>query len=613
MRVVDRNEVLLYGTRFPLAGPVQRSLNSPFPAKMTIGDYTRNDQEISSTWITADAAGGIGKNAPDLPTDQDRIWFGDLETRYRKQLTLGPLVTKAGNLTGPADVLIDLSERLYAAVGQSVYRWDETTGTWSTVTTALAGVPEQACVFDGLLYFISNAGLDWYNVNTNTWGQDVAAGGSAMVVYDGKLFRLHNNVLYWSIDPPSGTWDANGSLSLPAGYCKQLVVYPDLTGEAAIHAVTRVGLYALDFDAARFYETPLTYPVAPKAITGAAVWRGDLYIPVDRELYKYNQSVHTEVGPDRDDGLPATVRGEIRQVVPGHGFYYIVMNVVQPKDPNVPIVFDVSQPRNDTFFSQVHSSGAVLVSPGTAWHTVQVDPQVGAGMGSALVASIEGTYRLWFSTGTGIFYVDVGTGLHNPLQSPTFKFKQTGYLETFLFDAGWVELDKLALGIEISAKQVTNTEVIRVFIDWDDSGVWQRLGTVTRNGKTSFRIGGDDGRLFRMVRLRIEMERGDDPTKTPILQGLVFSFMLRPNPIWGWALTIDCSTPYKNHSPQQLREKLLNIVGSKLAGTLVYRDDFGRQREARVVPTDLRASELTGADDRGKFLISLTEVESANA
>src|SRR5690606_18323063 len=160
---------------------------------------------------------------------------------------------------------------------------------------------------------VSTAGLDWYDVTSNTWANSPSATGVALLSFDDKLFKLSlTGQLSWSIDPPSGTWTDNAKLPLPPSYCKQTVPYADVTGETVLHAISRVGVYALDFDAAKFYLTSVTYPVAPKDIKGGMVWRSELYVPVDREGRKYNVATDQPVGPDKDDGLPSHVRGEIK-------------------------------------------------------------------------------------------------------------------------------------------------------------------------------------------------------------------------------------------------------------------------------------------------------------
>jgi hypothetical protein len=44
------SEVSLYNTRFPIFGNVRRTNITPFPPKMTIGDYRRDDTDCLPHW-----------------------------------------------------------------------------------------------------------------------------------------------------------------------------------------------------------------------------------------------------------------------------------------------------------------------------------------------------------------------------------------------------------------------------------------------------------------------------------------------------------------------------------------------------------------------------------
>src|SRR5690606_19235868 len=138
---------------------------------------------------------------------------------------------------------------------------------------------------------------------------------------------------------------------------------------------------------------------------------------------------------------------------------------------------------------------------GAAWHAAFTGV-VGARMGAALVASVEGTHRLWFTNGNGVFWMDQATSLHNPLQNPTARFRAHGALETGWTDLGFTEMTKLGLYLDVETRQCSETETITFYIDFDESGEWQELGTVTTNGQTVFEIGGESGKPFRSVALK---------------------------------------------------------------------------------------------------------------
>ena len=86
--VYRRNEISLFGTYFPLVGPVSVLDAAEFANKQVIGDYTKDSERIGSSWIMSDARGGIGikdmrEYGPDgRPLDVDRVWWSTSEINY---------------------------------------------------------------------------------------------------------------------------------------------------------------------------------------------------------------------------------------------------------------------------------------------------------------------------------------------------------------------------------------------------------------------------------------------------------------------------------------------------------------------------------------------------
>lgn len=633
--VLREDEVMLYGQRFPISGTIRRTAVTPFAPKFVIGDYTRDDQIIASSWILSTFAGGLGVQHATLPRDADRFRMSTLESRYR-ELTLGAKVYVAGSLTGAAKLMMEYAEQLYVVIDSNVYRWSETEGEFDYIKT-LSGTPTAHAVYQGELFILTTEGLYRYSSITNVWKNYVTGykpSGYALAEWDGKLFRLGlDNKMYWTIDPDQNNdgnsvyvansptpetndWEVSGILHLPPGYCRQLIVYFDLTGEPALHAITRGGVYGYDFAAHKFYETPLTYPVTDKAGYGAMVFRGELFVIAGKMGYKYNGSTIQVISPSKDEGLPSELQGNILQLVPGHAFYYAVMEQVTTiqNQPTQGPFFDPSNPLDPHVMDEAVSYGAVLASPGMAWHMV-FNERVGPTMGASLVASIEGTFRLWISSEEGIYYVPLDTGLHNPLQNPLATFKDFGYLETGWADLGWTEVRKLALEVSVVA-EASPTEPINIYAGWDDDEGWELVATVTSSGHHQFNIGGIAGKVFRNVRFRIEMFSTESDRRTPILRQMVFAFMRRPPMLWGWEINIMFT---KDLHAGKTHEELLNFLQyvaeyTKQAGEFIYRDRItGGAKTNRVVIGNIQGAESPGDDAKARYTVSLIQLDTPTA
>jgi hypothetical protein len=606
--VVRTDEVVLYGYRFPIVGTVRKTAVNPFPPKIVTGDYSRDSRVLDSSWISSKWNGGLGILYGQFPRDQERFWWANGVDTSHKFLTLGPLITKV-HTTGPADLIIDYNGDTFFVVDGAAKRWNGTaivsTSPSQTITGTLAG----GVVFDdSLLIFTSSNIYKWNGSSWSSW----AVGSNACVVWDDKVWRIdQNNNMYWSIGPnySSGDWTAAGKLRVPPGYCKQLIVYFDLTGEEAIHAVTRAGLYAYDFASQRFYRTPLTYPVSDGGATIADVFRGELRVPDKATIYNWNGSTITNVGPARDDGLPSELFGSIRQVVGGHAYCFAVLNSL-PSGGEPPVnEVRVSDPLALDPMGQTTSVGAVLYSPGVSWH-VLYSGSAGTQMGYAYVttSSVDGKYRLWFSDGNGVYTVELSTELHNPLQNPTQTFSQQGYLETYWNDMGWPEMDKVALSLDVETAGCSSTEKIRIWIDFDERGQYEQVCEITTNGASSFRLGSDSGVPFRSARLRFELERGSDNTKTPVLKSAALVYVRRPDIVWGWQLELNLTRDWDGVTKSELMRRFVEIVERKEVGQFTYRDERDEERSARVVFTQVNGAERGGAEDEGRFTVFLASV-----
>lgn len=612
---LNRQEVWLNGRPFPTDRPVRRTLATPFAPKMTIGDHTRDSEVLRSSWIIAGMTGGLGKRKGDYPQDAERYEFSTLESRYAHQITLGQQVRKLDDL-GPADVMIDYSQRLYYSVGNDIYRWNDAAQVKEAVGPSLTSPAADICVFFGKLYILTGVELVEYDAIGNTWTTYDETPGLALVGWDGKLFRLlSNGELYWTIEPIGpDSWTLGGKVPLPPGYADQLVVYFDLTGETAVHVVTSVGVYAYDFASGHFYQTGVKFPLTRNVGKRSNDWRSELYIPAGSEEYKYNIQTVLPTGPNKDDGLPMQYRGDIARVTPGHAFRYLFVNGAHADeqiDPLVPVETIFTSALTDSFtaiFDRDVVEGVVLASPGTSWHAIHTDPAVGDGFGSAIVATIEGKHRLFFSSGSGLYATDSPTSMHNPLQNPNREYATTGYLVTPWFDSGWAELNKLALSLEVSAEQCSAAQPIRFYLSWDDDESWTLLGTVTRSGATSLRIGGARGRIFRSVRLRIEMET-DDEKLTPVLRAAVLTYTRHPKKKWVWDLTLAVVDQYGGRTAHDLQRELEELANSDQAIEFRYRSELDGDVTKIVEITQSQAVEQVGNDKRGKWIFSLAEID----
>ena len=80
-KVIDQNEIYLNGTYYPLTRPVQSTLASLYPPKVTIGDTTRDSQTRASVISWSDWRGGIGITRMEGAGEVNRAWFSTAQLR----------------------------------------------------------------------------------------------------------------------------------------------------------------------------------------------------------------------------------------------------------------------------------------------------------------------------------------------------------------------------------------------------------------------------------------------------------------------------------------------------------------------------------------------------
>ena len=103
------------------------NLISVFPQKVTIGDHTRDDEQIASSLILSDYRGGIGIERMDPSKDVNRAWWSLCDMRLRNTLSLGRLVTdisKPDSGSNNIKAIGSYNGKLYASWGTDVYSWN---------------------------------------------------------------------------------------------------------------------------------------------------------------------------------------------------------------------------------------------------------------------------------------------------------------------------------------------------------------------------------------------------------------------------------------------------------------------------------------------------------
>ena len=298
-KVSANNEIYLNGVYYPLTRPVQSVLASLYPAKVVIGDTTRDSQTRSSVIAWSDWRGGLGVNRMEGAGETDRAWWSECQLRYKNHLVMpgkGEITASVshGRSNAKIGAIGELSDAVYAvwngtaSEDPKLYKYNNTSDTWGSALTASGLVDQVTDVLNftdrasttflvfahydsnGSGYTYSSDGTNWYSDNQAT---------QYIAFWDERLWGISYTGQLWYISTALNTAGNNNNtevtdakLPLPDGYVTGLFVARDASGEPILYASTKKGLWAHDAANSRFVETQLGLPFHPEAGKGSRRW-----------------------------------------------------------------------------------------------------------------------------------------------------------------------------------------------------------------------------------------------------------------------------------------------------------------------------------------------------
>ena len=642
--VVEANEIFLNGVYYPLARPVRSTLASIYPAKVVIGDTTKDSQLRTSIIAWSDWRGGIGINRMEGAGDVNRAWYSTCQLRYKNHLVLPGLATESSSpdhsLTDAAIGAINtLSDEVYAFWNGSVsespklFKYNNTSDSWgSALTQSATDQVTDSVVFTdsgGTTYLVfahydENGSGYTYSSNGSSWTTDTTD-TKFLTVWDERLWGIsHVGQLWYATSIGTETNDA--VLPLPDGSITALFVARNAAGIPIIYAATTHGLFAHNSDNAMWEATQMDFPVHPDNGKGTVRWRDSVYIPSGNGIYKYingnNAAVITVVGPDRDDGLPSDKRGAIRYMAGSHNELLVGLDARAAPAA----ISSTSIP-----YQWISHQGSAVIPPDTGystilgyndlgWETKWQSATSGKGFDSIHVSDAYSKYRVWWGHNDIVHFMDLPKDIINPSEVSEFAYALQGIHETPWFNAGQSEVDKLALNLRIEAQDLTTTEKIKVEYATDYSESYTTaVGTLdssemgAASGTYTYTFGSSVGVAFRAIKFKLTLDRstatstGLEKFETPDVVSLTLEYRKKIAAKWGHTVDIDLTNEYKGNVPKDLRSNLISAIESTTLVEFTFRDDSGGTRNYYVDVIGAQGMEFTGHDERGSTTIQVVE------
>lgn len=612
--VVAENEVLLYGVHYPITRPVRPQLAPNFGTRIVIGDTTRSDQTLVSEWIMSDWRGGMGVYEIDEKTQPDRYWTGTALALFKKQLTL-PLRavdTGKGDAAGTPVVYagVEFEGNLYAAFDTLVQQYNNTTELWATSRT-LAASPTSAIVWDGNMYWFTGDQYD-YSADGTTWSR-VNIPGRYACIFDNRLVTIDNNGrIRYTLDGVS--WFHNAQLPLPAGEYTSLVVFPNVAGEPALWVGTRSGVYVVDFWTEAVYDTVLKY--APSDFGGSMYpWRdGYLYVADGLPIHRFNGATTAPVGLDRDDGLPADLRGGIAGFTASPNWLVGILDATAVGVASPTIAYH-GQPWGDTFVDRRLGYSAILAWTGIGWHILYQSGDLNRGTRWALFSTIHNEQRLWFGADGVARYIVIPEGVYDPLLDTGARYDSPAEHITGWFDAGFSEITKLAISLKLrglSLGSIGSADPrIEVYYGLDDDDTWTLLTTMTANVPDEISFAAGAGTPFQKIRFRFLLY-SSSTSITPALLFASLRFWKLPKVLRAWTFQVDCTKEYRGRSPEELIRGLWQAGQgygpddtAQSLGEFTFRDGRDTAQSFRVRVSGMSGQEWTGSEEKAVYDVTV--------
>lgn len=325
---------------------------------------------------------------------------------------------------------------------------------WTALSVGLgAGGVSSVAVMGGVVYLAQGLGTNMrrmreYN-NAGTWTRDHAADGTNKADFivthqiggSRYLYRAQNEGPVWSRAPAAtGGWgtdlvfESDKPVGDTEGNVTAMVVYDD---KVYITQEDRIGLIS---DAGNWAAVNVPIGTARDERNGrrAKGWNTYLYFPFLDGLERLYGSIVDDIGPNRDEGMPANRRGRIADFCPVFGRAFAALD-------------------GDT---DNYSAILATNSPGGDWHELYRTGMVGRPVRGLYYQSIPGRLaRLWFQEGPDLGWLYMPRDAHTPLADTEMLYAPESHIVSAWHDLDSPSLDHFYDELRAFTRNLSNNAV----------------------------------------------------------------------------------------------------------------------------------------------------------
>lgn len=559
--------------------PVSVAPTTGFNQVVTAGDTAQRTDQRTPQVIWTDQRGGMGERFYLETEGLTSFTAGNCDVRFPNMITLVPQYTGVG--TGSHGMIASVPSfaeylgitNAYVIVWAygnasliSARRYDDTAGTWNTVTTGGVGISLLTgyAYFNGYyLFATTNAGQGLYTSTDGvTWANSAKAKACiGLATHDNKVWTFNNTdkTLDFATDPTAAhaSWGTSAVLYLhPGEIVRQVAEWRDRVGRAAVYVVTTRRLIWYDEDADAFLNFfqlgELVNPTTSHPRLAVSPRDGSAFLTLydtatnaasDR-VYKFS-GVTEPLGPNQRGGLPLDYGNTLVAAVGNSRWMFFAV-----------------RPRG----AATNGSTMVLNEQG-GWGVMW-------GPSSLIVGVGYGQGKLFTLLSNGLIEQTVGDSWDTPLNGLTSARYQGFCQHEFAYtDGGTPNIDKQALWVTINSLDHTSATLAPGLAGGVVSGATcavqyrtDRTGWTTAAALTAadtfpktIALNGGAGVPFRQFKLKLSLDT-NSALYTPVIVSTALSYIRMEAPKFSYTVVADLSERdhplYRGQDIAQLRARI---------------------------------------------------------
>lgn len=471
------------------------------------------------------------------------------------------------DLTVPLDnaQVVEFNNELYV-IGQdnaTIYKRADTTPGWTVAAGSVTGT--QLLSLGDLLYIALDEStgipsyMDTSETITNFFVPDGASGEVAHLAnYGGVLWAGYGqNVFYTTIPGADGSPDWTGPIVI--GFSGEVV-----TGIAGLNDYVYVAT-----------EKELTYVGFGDEVLGVSVWgspnanngrgmihyQGQLFIPLQESLIRFDGSAMLPVGIDLNEGLPADLQG----------------NVVALTSTNNWLLMGVD--------ARTTTRGATAWAWTTqGWHHIAHLPP---GLNISSMYYRRSNQRLYIGCDTGHVFSLYLPDIAQVVSTTEPEFAPVGWIETDWFFGGLKEVSKDFESVYISGEDMTAGQYVDVYWQDDASTAWEYLGRVDSNREELRWSDYTTRPNSRQLKLGLLL-RTTSAAASPVVRAVRVKYHPMVSDWFRWSFPVLCSNNQQElggtistYNANQKRSHLDTLITQ--VPPFIFRDMDGTEYEVKVM------------------------------